>query len=114
MPADEPGATGDLRRDLVLEQRNAAGQVAIAYRFPRCWPSQFTPLPELDAGAGVVALASLTLQHEGFERVGDEGGQALAEGRLARTRRGFVDLRPTMLEIRPYMETYARTSFAIP
>lgn len=65
MPADEPGATGDLRRDLVLEQRNAAGQVAIAYRFPRCWPSELTPLPELDAEAGVVALASLTLQHEG-------------------------------------------------
>ena len=40
----------------------------IRYNLYRCWPSQYTPLPELQAEPNAVALASLTLEHEGFDR----------------------------------------------
>ena len=56
------------RKDLVLEVMNEAGQVAIAYRIYRAWVSEYQALPELDANSNAVAIETLTLQHEGFER----------------------------------------------
>lgn len=56
------------RKDIILELHNEAGQVAIAYRLYRAWVSEYTALPELDASANAVAIQSLVLQHEGFER----------------------------------------------
>lgn len=58
----------DFRKDIVIELYNEAGQVVIAYNVYRCWPSAFEALPELDANAGAVAIQTLTLEHEGWER----------------------------------------------
>ena len=58
----------DLRKDLVLEMYNEAGQVAIAYKIFRCWVSEFQALPELDANANAVAIQTLKLENEGWER----------------------------------------------
>jgi phage tail-like protein len=58
----------DFRKDLILELMNEAGQVAIAYRIYRCWVSEFTAIPELDASANAVAIQSIQLQNEGWER----------------------------------------------
>jgi phage tail-like protein len=58
----------DFRKDLIIEFYNEAGQLALAYKVYRCWPSEYQALPDLDAGANVVAIQSLTLQHEGWER----------------------------------------------
>ena len=58
----------DFRKDIIIEMMNEAGQVAIAYRVYRCWVSEFTALPELDASANAVAIQMLTLQNEGWER----------------------------------------------
>jgi phage tail-like protein len=58
----------DFRRDLYLELYNEAGQMVIAYKIFRCWPSEFTALPELDANYNGVAIQSLVLQNEGWER----------------------------------------------
>jgi phage tail-like protein len=58
----------DFRKDIVLEVYNEAGQLAIAYHVFRCWVSQYTALPELDAGAGAVAIQSIQLENEGWER----------------------------------------------
>ena len=58
----------DFRKDLIIEFYNEAGQLVIAYRVYRCWPSEYQALPELDAGANAVAIQTLTLQHEGWER----------------------------------------------
>ncbi len=33
-----------------------------------CWVSEFSSLPELDAGANAVVIESLTLETEGWER----------------------------------------------
>ncbi|MGB5476909.1 MAG: phage tail protein [Thermoanaerobaculia bacterium] len=58
----------DFRKDLIIELYNEAGQLVMAYRVYRCWPSEYQALPDLDAGATAVAIQTLTLQHEGWER----------------------------------------------
>jgi phage tail-like protein len=58
----------DFRRDLILEVYNEAGQLAIAYKIFRCWVSEFQALPELDASANAVAIQTLKLENEGWER----------------------------------------------
>jgi phage tail-like protein len=59
---------GDFRKDIIIELYNEAGQKVIAYKCHRCWPSEFVALPELDANANAVAIQSLVLQTEGWER----------------------------------------------
>lgn len=63
----------DFRKDLIIEMLNEAGQVAIAYKVYQCWVSEFTALPELDASANAVAIQSMTIQNEGWERDYDQG-----------------------------------------
>lgn len=58
----------DFRKDIIIEVYNEAGQVATAYKVFRCWVSEFTAFPELDASGNAVAIQSLTLQNEGWER----------------------------------------------
>jgi phage tail-like protein len=58
----------DFRKDIVLEVYNEAGQLAIAYKIFRCWPSEFQPTAEFDANANAVLIASLKLENEGWER----------------------------------------------
>lgn len=58
----------DFRKDIILEVLNEAGQVAIAYKIYRCWVSEFQALPDLDANANAVAIQSLKLENEGWER----------------------------------------------
>lgn len=58
----------DFRKDLVLHVLNEAGQVAVAYRIYRAWPSEYQALPDLDANANAVAIEMLKLEFEGFEQ----------------------------------------------
>jgi phage tail-like protein len=58
----------DFRKNVIIEVYNEAGQVAIAYNVLRCWPSEYKALPELDAGANAVAIQTLKLENEGWER----------------------------------------------
>lgn len=58
----------DFRKDLILEFYNEAGQLAIAYKIFRCWASEFQALPDLDANANAVAIQTLKLENEGWER----------------------------------------------
>jgi phage tail-like protein len=58
----------DFRKDLILEVYNEAGQLAIAYKIYRCWVSEYQALPELDASGKAVAIQSLKLENEGWER----------------------------------------------
>jgi phage tail-like protein len=58
----------DFRKNIVIEVYNEAGQLALAYKVFRCWVSEYQAVPELDASANAVAIQTLTLQHEGWER----------------------------------------------
>lgn len=63
----------DFRKDIILELLNESGQVAIAYKIYRCWVSEYQALPELDANANAVAIQSIKLENEGWERDYDVG-----------------------------------------
>lgn len=58
----------DFRKDIILEIYNEAGQLALAYKLFRCWVSEYQALPELDANANAVAIQSIKIEMEGFER----------------------------------------------
>ncbi|MEJ2467088.1 MAG: phage tail protein [Candidatus Thiodiazotropha sp.] len=58
----------DFRKDLIIEVYNEAGQLAIAYKVFRCWVSEYQALPELDANANAVAIQTIKLENEGWER----------------------------------------------
>jgi phage tail-like protein len=58
----------DFRKDIILEIYNEAGQLALAYMLFRCWVSEYQALPELDANANAVAIQTIKIEMEGFER----------------------------------------------
>ena len=58
----------DFRKDIIIELYNEAGQLAIAYKVYRCWASEYQALPELDASGNAVAIQTLKLENEGWER----------------------------------------------
>jgi phage tail-like protein len=58
----------DFRKDLIIEVYNEAGQLALAYKVFRCWVSEFQALPDLDANANAVAIQTMKLENEGWER----------------------------------------------
>lgn len=58
----------NFRRNITLEFYNAAGQLVYAYNIYNCWPSEYTAMPELDSSANAVAIQTLVLQNEGWER----------------------------------------------
>ena len=58
----------DFRKEIQIEFYNEAGQPAITYNVHRCWVSEYQSLPELDANANAVAIQTLKLETEGWER----------------------------------------------
>lgn len=58
----------DFRKDMIVEMYNEAGQLVIAYKIYRCWVSEFQAVPDLDANANAVAIQTLKLENEGWER----------------------------------------------
>lgn len=58
----------DYKRDIIIELYNEAGQKVLAYNVYRCWVSEYQALPELDASASAVAIQTLKLENEGWER----------------------------------------------
>ena len=59
----------DYRKDIIVDLYNEAGQLVMAFKVYRCWPSEYVALSDLIAnGEAAVAIESLTLQNEGWER----------------------------------------------
>jgi len=58
----------DFRKDVIIDVYNEAGQIVLSYRLFRCWPSEYQALPDLDANANAVAIQTLKLENEGWER----------------------------------------------
>jgi phage tail-like protein len=56
------------KKDILLEFLNLQGTVVKAYRIFRCWVSEYTALPELDANANAIAFEMMMIQNEGWER----------------------------------------------
>ena len=58
----------DFRKDITIEVYNEAGQLALAYKLFRCWPSDYQASSDLDANANAVLIQTLKLENEGWER----------------------------------------------
>jgi phage tail-like protein len=58
----------DFRKDIVIEVYNEAGQPVIAYNVYRCWISEYQALPDFDANANAVAIQTIKIENEGWER----------------------------------------------
>lgn len=58
----------DFRKDIIIDVFNEAGQKVISYNVFRCWVSEFQALPELDANANAVAIETIKLENEGWQR----------------------------------------------
>ena len=69
--AGAESSLADFRKDVILDVFNEAGQKALSYKIYRCWVSEFQALPDLDANANAVAIQTLKLENEGWERDSD-------------------------------------------
>ena len=56
------------KRDLTLEVMNEKGHTVKRYSFYRCWVSEYTALPEFDANQNAVAIESIKIEIDGWER----------------------------------------------
>lgn len=73
---DDPGGVKNFKRTVHIDVYDLAGnpgdrksEPVFSYKLHRCWISKFDALPALDAGAGGVGIQTITLKHEGWERV---------------------------------------------
>lgn len=67
----------DFRKDITIDLYNLQGVKVRSWQVFRCWVSEFTAVPELDANANAVAFETIVLQNEGFIR--DEAVTELTE-----------------------------------
>jgi phage tail-like protein len=58
----------DFRKDVLLDVYNEAGQLVLTYKIFRCWVSEWRTLAELDADGNAIAIQSIRMENEGWER----------------------------------------------
>lgn len=61
-------ALADFRKDIIIDVLNEAGERVLSYKVYRCWVSEYQALPDLDSNANTVAIESIKLENEGWER----------------------------------------------
>ena len=64
-------------KDIRIELENEQGKVVMAFNVHRAWPSDYVALGQLDAEGEGIAIETLTLEHEGWDR--DPGVKEPAE-----------------------------------
>jgi phage tail-like protein len=63
-----PISLKNFRKDVIVDVFNEADQKVLSYTLFRCWVSEYQALPQLDAGSAAVAIETLKLELEGWER----------------------------------------------
>jgi len=58
----------EYKKELTLEVLNEKGQVATRYFLHGCWVSEFTAIPELDSNANAIAIETIKIELDGWER----------------------------------------------
>jgi phage tail-like protein len=63
-----PISLRNFRKDLMVDLFNEAGQKVLSYKLFRCWVSEYQALPQLDAASAAVAIESIKIELESWER----------------------------------------------
>lgn len=58
----------NFRKNITIEVYNLNGQKVLAYNVYHCWVSEYQALPELDASANAVAIQTIKIENEGWEK----------------------------------------------
>ena len=61
-------ASAVLRRNLVIDVFDETGKRVVSYKIWSAWVSQYSAVPDLDAGSNAVAIESIKLENAGWER----------------------------------------------
>jgi phage tail-like protein len=64
----DPISLKNFRKDVTVDVFNEADQKVLSYHLYRCWVSEYQALPQLDAGTAAVAIETIKLELEGWER----------------------------------------------
>ena len=59
---------GQFRKNITVDVFNEAGILAISYNLYRAWVADYQALPDLDSSANAVAITTIKLEYEWFER----------------------------------------------
>ena len=59
---------GEFRKNVTVDVFNEAGVQALSYNLYRAWVCEYQALPDLDASANAVAITTIKLEYEWFER----------------------------------------------
>jgi phage tail-like protein len=65
---DSPMSLKNFRKDLVVDVFNEANQKVLSYKLLRCWVSEYQALPPFDSATAAVAIESIKVELEGWER----------------------------------------------
>jgi len=68
LDGDSAMSLRNFRKDIVLNLINLQGTVAKSYKIYRCWVSEYSALPDLDANDSAVAIEKIVIQNEGWDR----------------------------------------------
>jgi phage tail-like protein len=63
-----PISLKNFRKDVVVDVFNEAGQKVLSYNLFRCWVSEYQALPALDAANAAVAIQTIKLELEYWDR----------------------------------------------
>jgi phage tail-like protein len=58
----------EFRKELRVEVLDLDGEVVLKYKMHKCWVSEYTAIPDLDANANAVAIKTLKIENEGWEK----------------------------------------------
>lgn len=64
----DPMSLKNFRKDMVVNLLNEQNTLVKSFKVYRCWVSEYQVLPVLEANASSVAIESITLENEGWER----------------------------------------------
>jgi phage tail-like protein len=64
----DPISLKKFRKDVTVDVFNEADQKVLSYHLLRCWVSEYQALPALDAGTAAVAIETIKLELEAWER----------------------------------------------
>lgn len=63
-----PMSLRNFRKDITLDVFNESGQKVMSFSLYRCWVSEYQAMPQLDAANAAVAIETIKLEIEGWER----------------------------------------------